>query len=120
MAVNLITHDFRNGMIYRRYLATSDSEIERMVEDAEKNAAEDKLKMERIEAKNKVESYLYNARNSVGEEKVKEALGDSVNDVENVVKEGIEWLESHPDASKEEYEEKQKMYEDKIKPIMMK
>ena len=36
MAVNLITHDFRNGMIYRRYLATSDSEIERMVEDAQK------------------------------------------------------------------------------------
>ena len=51
---------------------------------------------------------------------MKEALGDSVNDVENVVKEGIEWLESHPDASKEEYEEKQKIYEDKIKPIMMK
>jgi len=98
----------------------SKEDIERMVEEAEKNAAEDKLKMDRIEAKNKVESYLYNARNSVGEEKVKEALGDLTKDVENVVKEGIEWLESNPEATKEEYEEKQKIYEDKIKPIMMK
>ena len=98
----------------------SKDDIQRMVDDAEKNAADDKLKMDRIEAKNKVESYLYNARNSVGEEKVKEVLGDSVNDIENIVKEGIKWLESNPEATKEEYEEKQKSYEDKIKPIMMK
>ena len=96
-------------------------EIERMVEEAEKHASEDKERMERVEAKNQLESYLYNTRNAVREDKVKETLGsDTVNEVEQTVKEGIEWLDSHQDAFKEEYTEKQKYYEDKIKPTMMK
>jgi L1 cell adhesion molecule like protein len=37
-----------------------------------------------------------------------------------MVKEGIEWLESNQNAEKEEYDEQQKKYEDKIRPIMMK
>ena len=36
MAVTLITHNIKNGMVYRQYLATSDSEIEKMVENAQK------------------------------------------------------------------------------------
>jgi L1 cell adhesion molecule like protein len=99
----------------------SKEDIERMVQEAEKHAAEDKLRMERVESKNQLESYLYNSRNAVREEKVKETLGEStVNEVEEWIKEGIEWLEANPEAEKEEYDEKQKMYEDKIKPVMMK
>jgi len=63
---------------------------------------------------------LYNAKNSVTEEKVKQALGDSVQTVENCVKEGLSWLESNSDATKEQYEERKKMSEDVIKPVMMK
>ena len=96
----------------------SKEDIERMVEDAEKNAADDMLKMERIESKNKLESYLYNTRNSLKEDKVKDALKDT--DIDNVISEGIRWLESNPEASKEEYEKIYKEYEDKIKPILMK
>ncbi len=92
-----------------------------MVQEAEKHAADDKLQMERVEAKNQLESYLYNSRNAVREDKVKETLGEStVNEVEEWIKEGIEWLEANPEAMKEEYDEKQKIYEDKIKPVMMK
>jgi L1 cell adhesion molecule like protein len=99
----------------------SKDDIERMVEEAEKHAADDKLRMERVEAKNQLEGYLYNTRNAVREDKVKESLGEStVSEIESWVKEGIDWLESNPEAAKEEYEEKQKMYEDKIRPIMMK
>ena len=97
----------------------SKEDIERMVQDAENHAEEDKLRMERVEAKNQFESYLYNTRNSIREEKVKEALGDTTN-IEEWIKEGIEWLESNSDATKEQYDEKQKLYEDKIKPVMMK
>ena len=53
------------------------------------------------------------------EEKVKEVLG-STDDVESWIKDGIQWLETNPDATKEQYEEKQKECEDKIKPVMMK
>jgi L1 cell adhesion molecule like protein len=99
----------------------SKEEIERMVEEAEKHAADDKERMERVEAKNQLESYLYNTRNAVREDKVKDTLGEAtVADVEGWVKEGIEWLEANPEAMKEEYTEKQKMYEEKIRPVMMK
>jgi heat shock protein 1/8 len=96
-------------------------DIERMVEEAEKHAADDKIRMERVESKNQLESYLYNTRNAVREDKVKETLGeDTINEVEGWIKEGIDWLEANPEAEKEEYDEKQKHYEDKIKPVMMK
>ncbi len=99
----------------------SKEDIERMVEEAEKHAAADKVQLERVEARNQLEGYLYNARNSVREDKVKETLGEStVQEVEDMVKEGLEWMESNQNAEKEEYEEQQKKYEEKIKPILMK
>jgi heat shock protein 1/8 len=99
----------------------SKEDIERMVQEAEKHAAEDKLRMERVESKNQLEGYLYNSRNAIREEKVKDTLGEeTVKEVEDWVKEGIDWLEANPEAEKEEYDEKQKYYEDKIKPVMMK
>jgi heat shock protein 1/8 len=99
----------------------SKDDVERLVQEAEKHAAEDKERMERVEAKNQLEGYLYNTRNAVREDKVKETLGEStVQEVEAMIKEGLEWLEEHPESYKEEYTEKQKFYEDKIRPIMMK
>lgn len=99
----------------------SAEEIERMVKEAESHAAEDKVRMERVEAKNQLEAYLYNTRNSVQEEKVKETLGEeTVKDIESWVKEGIQWLEDHSDETKEVYDQKQKEYEEKIRPVMMK
>ena len=99
----------------------SKEDIERMVQEAEKHSADDKLQMERVEAKNHLEGYLYNTRNAVREDKVKESLGEeTVNDLEETIKEGIDWLDANPEAMKEEYEEKQKQYEEKIRPVMMK
>ena len=40
----------------------SDSEIQRLIREAEENAEQDKLQRERINAKNQLESYLYNRR----------------------------------------------------------
>ena len=100
----------------------SREEIDRMVEESEKYAAEDKVRMEKIEAKNGLESYLYNARNSLREEKVKDALGaETVEEAEKVVSEGLEWLEGNgEDADVDTLKEKQKYYEEKITPVMMK
>jgi heat shock protein 1/8 len=99
----------------------SREEIDRLVEEAEKHAAEDKVRMERVDAKNQLEAYLYNTRNAVREDKVKESLGaDTVKEVEAWVQEGIDWLDAHQDAEKVEFDEKQKMYEEKIRPVMTK
>uniref|UniRef100_A0A6C0IA84 Heat shock protein 70 family protein n=1 Tax=viral metagenome TaxID=1070528 RepID=A0A6C0IA84_9ZZZZ len=97
-------------------------DIERMVEESEKFAAEDKERMERVEAKNGLEGYLYNARNSLKEEKVKETLGENVvEDTLTIIQEGITWLEENGEtAYVSELKEKQKSYEEKITPVMMK
>jgi heat shock 70kDa protein 1/2/6/8 len=99
----------------------SKDDIERMVSDAEALAEEDKKAMERVEAKNELESYLYNARNTVRDEKTKEKIGEnSVSDAEAIIKEHIEWLDNHGDESKDTYKERYKTAEEAIRPILMK
>jgi L1 cell adhesion molecule like protein len=98
----------------------SREEVDRLVEEAARHEAEDKQRFERVESRNQLESYLYNARNSLKEEKVKETLGEDAEKALAYVQEGIEWLDSHQDQEKAEYDEKQKEIEDKIRPTMMK
>ena len=96
-------------------------DIERMVAEASKYEAEDKAMMERVEARNSAEAYLYNARNSIQEEKVKSTIGDSDRaTVESTVKTGLEWLDANRESSAEEYKEQQKGWEETIRPILMK
>lgn len=96
-------------------------DIERMVAEASKYEAEDKAVMERVEAKNGAESYLYNARNSVREEKVKTQLStEDIDAVEKVVTEGLEWLDTNASATAEDIKEKQKAWEEQIRPVLMK
>jgi L1 cell adhesion molecule like protein len=99
----------------------SRDEIERLIAESEKHAAEDKLRMERIEARNGLESYLYNVRNSIREDKVKTTLGeDEIQNAESIIQEGLDWLTNHEDESTETFKEKQTEYEGKIRPILMK
>jgi L1 cell adhesion molecule like protein len=98
----------------------SKEEVERLVEEAAKHEAEDKAQFERVEAKNQLESYLYNTRNSLNEEKVKAKLGEEATTALETVDEGIKWLEAHQDEAKATYADKQKEYTDKLQPTMMK
>lgn len=99
----------------------SKEEIERMVTEASKYEADDKAVMERVEARNGLEGYLYGARNSMQEEKVKESLSQEDRDlVEKTVKEGLDWLESNREVEKTELEAKKKEYEEMIRPVLMK
>lgn len=98
----------------------SREDVERMVNEAAKHEAEDKAKFELVEAKNQLESYLYNARNSLQEDKVKEKLGDDAQTALDVVSEGITWLEAHQEEAKDVYVGYQKDVEGKIRNTMMK
>ena len=93
-----------------------------MVAEAERYATEDKKVLERSEAKNGAEGYLYNSRNAVQDEKVKEKLSaEDISAVEEAVKEGLAWLdENATTAEPEEIKEKQKAWEEKVRPVMMK
>ena len=98
----------------------SKEEVERLVQEAAKHEAEDKAQFERVEAKNQMEAYLYNSRNSLNEEKVKEKLGEEATTALAVVEEGISWLSDHQEETKQTYTDKQKEYTDKIQPTMLK
>ncbi|KAI8884886.1 70 kDa heat shock protein 3 [Backusella circina FSU 941] len=99
----------------------SKEEIERMVNDAEKYKAEDEEAAARIQAKNGLESYAYNLRNTLQDEKVGGALPeDEKTKLSAAVDESIKWLDESQEASKEEYESKQKELEEVANPIMMK
>eukprot|EP00871_Galdieria_phlegrea_P004437 jgi/Galph1/4995/GphlegSOOS_G3604.1 len=99
----------------------SQEEIERMVQEAERYKSEDEKQKVRIEAKNSLEQYAYNLRNTLQEENVKKTLDESDREtLESKVKEVLEWIDTHMDASKEEYEAKQKELEQVAMPIMSK
>merc|ERR1712164_121698 len=97
----------------------SQEEIERMVEDAETYADEDKKVKERVDAKNAFDSYVYSVRNTLNDEdKLKGKIGDEDKEkIEEIMKETNEWLDENQQAEKEEYEEKQKAMEKVVNPI---
>ncbi|KAJ4001348.1 heat shock cognate 70 [Lentinula boryana] len=99
----------------------SKEEIERMVSEAEKYKAEDEAATARISSKNGLESYSYNLRNSLTDEKLADKFSpDDKAKLQTAVDEAIKWLDASQEASKEEYEEKQKELESIANPIMQK
>jgi len=77
----------------------------------EQYKAEDEEAAARITAKNGLESYSYNLRNSVdGDLKDKLEASDKES-LDKAITETISWLDASAEASKEEYEEKQKELE---------
>jgi len=87
-------------------------DIERMVNEAERFKADDERNREKIEAKNSLENYCFNVRNSINDEKVKGKLSDGDrSQIESTVDETLRWLEANAESEKEEFEEKQKATE---------
>ena len=99
----------------------SQSDIDRMVNEAEKYAAEDDANKQKIEAKNGLENYCYSMRNTLSEEKLKEKFeGDDKENIEKALQETLDWLDRNQMAEKDEFDAKQKELEAVVNPIMMK
>lgn len=83
--------------------------------------AEDEAAAARISAKNGLESYSYNLRNSLTDEKLASKFDAADKEkLETAVNEAIQWLDASQEASMEEYTEKQKELEAIANPIMQK
>ena len=96
----------------------SKEQIERMVAEAEKFKAEDDLAKARVEAKNQFENLCYSTKNAItGELESKLPQGDK-DALKQIIDDAINWIDAHQDASKEEYEAKEKEFTEKIQPIM--
>ncbi|KAK7291943.1 hypothetical protein RIF29_07510 [Crotalaria pallida] len=99
----------------------SKEEIEKMVKDAEKYKAEDEEVKKKVEAKNSLENYAYNMRNTIKDEKIGGKLSpDEKQKIEKAVEEAIQWLDGNQLAEVEEFEDKQKELEGICNPIIAK
>ena len=99
----------------------SKDDIDRLVKEAEKFKDEDKKVKERIEAKNHLEQYGYQIKQTLKDEKLKDKFSeDEKKQIEEKVDEVLKWLNDNPAASKEEYDAKLKEIEAVFNPIMQK
>ena len=100
----------------------SPEDIERMVNDAEKFADDDKKVKERVEARNELESYAYSLKNQIGD---KEKLGGKLSEddketISKAVEEKISWLDKNQEAEVDEFKKQKKELEDVVQPIVSK
>merc|ERR1712112_448908 len=99
----------------------SKEEIERMVNDAEKFKDDDEKQKERISAKNNLESYCFNMKTTIEDEKVKDKIGeDEKKKILDKCDETIKWLEANQLAEVAEFQDKQKEVEAVCTPIIKK
>jgi endoplasmic reticulum chaperone BiP len=96
----------------------SEEEIERMVKEAEDFAEQDKAEREKVQARNELEAYLYNLKNSINESLKDKLTGDDKTTLTTTVEDALVWLEDHPAAEKSDYDEKQKEVEEVVNPIL--
>jgi len=99
----------------------SKEDIEKMVNDAEKYKAEDEQQRDKIAAKNGLESYCFNMKTTVEDEKLKDKI--SAEEKETITKkcdEIMSWLDANQLAEKEEFDDKQKELEGVCNPIITK
>jgi len=99
----------------------SKEDIERMVNEAEKYRNEDDLQKDRIAAKNGLESYCFNMKSTMEDEKLKDKISES--DKKTILdkcNETIKWLDANQLGDKEEYEHRQKELEGICSPIITK
>jgi heat shock 70kDa protein 1/2/6/8 len=98
----------------------SKEEIEKMVSDAEKFKAEDDAMKDKIEAKNGLENYCFQMKNTLNDEKLQSHFTDDDKKlIEEASAEGLQWLEGNQDADADALKGKQKELEGKFNPIMM-
>ncbi|MBA0708231.1 hypothetical protein Golax_020204 [Gossypium laxum] len=99
----------------------SKEEIERMVQEAERYKAEDEQVKKKVEAKNALENYAYNMRNTIKDDKVGGKLDPSdKGKMEKAIDETIEWLDRNQLAEVDELEDKLKELEGLCNPIIAK
>lgn len=96
----------------------SEEEIERMVAEAEEFADQDNAEKEKIEARNQLEAYLYNLKNSISDQLEGQLSGDDKTALTSAVEDALIWLEDNPAADKDEYDSKQKEVEGIANPIL--
>ncbi|RID57024.1 LOW QUALITY PROTEIN: hypothetical protein BRARA_F00431 [Brassica rapa] len=97
----------------------SKDEIEKMVQEAEKYKSEDEEHKKKVEAKNALENYAYNMRNTIRDDKIGEKLAAAdKKKIEDSVEEAVQWLDGNQTAEADEFEDKMRDLESVCNPII--
>jgi len=99
----------------------SEEDIERMVQEAEQFADDDKKEKEKIDARNTLESYIINLKHMMGDTLKDKISEEDATALKEILDSSQDWLDtSVGTAEKEDYEEKQKEIETVANPIVSK
>jgi len=99
----------------------SKEEIEKMVEEAKKFEKDDEEQKLRIEAKNKYENLLYSVKNTLSDGHAKDKLPhDEVEELSKTLESELQWLQNSQEANRDEYESREKEFQEKVTPLMSK
>ena len=79
---------------------------------------QDEVEKAKVQARNELEAYLYNLKNSINDSLKDKLKDDEKEDLTKAVEDALVWLEDHPAAEKDEYDEKQKEVERIANPIL--
>ncbi|KAK4438257.1 Luminal-binding protein 5 [Sesamum alatum] len=98
----------------------SEEEIEEMVREAEEFAEEDRRIRERIEARNRLETYIFNMKSTINDKLAERISSEDKEEIENALKDAMEWLDDNQHADKDELDEKTGELEALCNPIITK
>ncbi|KAL6645878.1 hypothetical protein ACP70R_017486 [Stipagrostis hirtigluma subsp. patula] len=99
----------------------SKEEIEKMVQEAEKYKAEDEEHKKKVDAKNSLENYAYNMRNTIKDDKIASKLPEAdKKKIDDAIEGAINWLDNNQLAEVDEFEDKMKELEGICNPIIAK
>ena len=101
----------------------SPEDIQKMMDEAEQFAQEDKLVKERAEAKIALESYAYTLKRQVEDhnEPLAQKIGDADREaILSIIEEKLQWLGENDEAATEDFKEAKKSIENLAQPIIAK
>ncbi|ERL87662.1 hypothetical protein D910_05052 [Dendroctonus ponderosae] len=98
----------------------SKAEIDKMLADAEKYAAEDDKQKLKITARNQLEGYIFSAKQAVENASSDKLTEDDKKLVQDKTSAALQWLDSNQLAEKDEFDDKLKELQRDCQPVMMK
>lgn len=99
----------------------SKSEIEKMIQDAQRFKDEDEQQLDRIKEKNKLESYVYQVKNTIEDGTMRQKISSQDREkIMDKINSTISWMDANQLASKEEFQYRFKELESVCRPIMTK
>ncbi|XP_059652416.1 luminal-binding protein 3-like, partial [Cornus florida] len=98
----------------------SQQDIDKMVKEAEEFADEDRKIKEKIDARNKLETYIYSMKSTINDN---DKLSDKIDSedkekIDGALRDALEWLDDNQAAEKDDFDEKMKELEDVCNPVI--